>query len=68
VVHWLTNDQAVIGSGENITQLSKTFASAYLELLDGMGTAFWWLDDHPAWIARLTAPSPQQLTQIYIND
>lgn len=37
---------------EELTK-SKDFASAYLELLDMMGTNFWWLDDSPDWIARL---------------
>ncbi len=37
---------------EELTK-SKQFAGAYLELLDRMGTNFWWLDDTPDWIARL---------------
>ena len=32
---------------------SKVFAEAYLELLDNMGTNFWWLDDTPDWVARI---------------
>ena len=37
---------------EELTK-SKEFATAYLELLDTMGTNFWWLDDSPDWVARL---------------
>ena len=37
---------------EEITK-SKEFATAYLELLDEMGTNWWWLDDTPDWVARV---------------
>jgi hypothetical protein len=32
---------------------SRRFATAYLSLLDRMGTNFWWLDDEPHWVARI---------------
>jgi alpha-glucosidase (family GH31 glycosyl hydrolase) len=51
VADWLKNTASVIGA-EN-SHKSKLFAQAYMQLLDGMGTAFWWLDDEPRWVARI---------------
>ena len=32
---------------------SRVFGEAYLDLLDGTGTNWWWLDDEPRWVARI---------------
>ena len=41
------------GSVAELLVSSRRFASAYLSLLDRMGTNFWWLDDEPKWVARI---------------
>ena len=41
------------GSVAELLVSSRRFATAYLSLLDRMGTNFWWLDDEPKWVARI---------------
>ena len=41
------------GSVVDLLSSSKRFGEAYLDLLDDMGTNFWWLDDEPKWVARI---------------
>jgi alpha-glucosidase (family GH31 glycosyl hydrolase) len=50
-------------SVKQLLSSSKTFAMAYLDLLDHMGTNFWWLDDEPRWVSRILYEHSEQRMQ-----
>ena len=51
-------------AGSNVStllQVDQVFGEAYLDLLDSVGTDWWWLDDQPIWTARILFERSKQI-------